>query len=168
MRRKIWLLMCFVVIVITGFLCDLIFHEFGHAILATITGLKVEKINIGFENYIVVNFKQATNYQLAWASIGSFILPQIMFLIFLNFKNMYIILFGIISSVGHYVTIVLSMVVLIFGADNFQEWDILLFQKYTDINFFLILSVLAIIMMINLFLEIKSRRFIILIEKLCG
>ena len=165
-RKTILKWVAFILIAMIGEIFYLVLHEGGHALLAFLTLGKWFPIHIGIDCYVDIPIKNTTNIDFAFIAIGSFILPEISYLILCLFKNAYITMLRVFSSMGVHFNLIVSIIILIIGAEKYEEYDILLFQHYLSINTGIIIVPLMSVLILNIFVEIETRGFNCIIEEL--
>ena len=168
-RKEIFTIIGIIFIGIVAFILSLYLHELGHMLTAMLLlDIPMGKIKLGLESYAEVNVVNATNVDMALISIGSFILPQIVYWILISIKNVYISLFRIMLAAGHYTHLVFSAFIIIVGSELPEKWDILLFINYLNIDNYsgLIFIILILLIIINVLLEYRNvKKFIDFDEK---
>lgn len=167
MRRKIISITIVILITIISFVLGIYIHELGHAVMCAIC-LKTLPIefHIGIESYVLIPTCGASDFDMAMISIGSIILPEIIYLLLLLFKNAYIDIIRIFSGCLLYTNIILSIVVLIFGSKDAESYDLVLFQRYLNLDSKIIIISLIVVLLVNIILELKSKAYKRIIEKL--
>ena len=167
MRRKIISITIVILIIILSFVSGIYIHELGHLVMSVICmqTLPIE-FHIGIESYVLIPTCGASDFDLAMISIGSIILPEIIYLLLLLSKNAYIDIIRIFSGCLLYTNIILSIVVLIFGTKEPESYDLILFQRYLDLDAKIIIVSLIVVLLVNIILEWKSKAYKRIIEKL--
>lgn len=167
MRRKIMSVTIVILIAIFSFVFSLFIHELGHVIMSIIfLQVSANEFHIGIESYVAIPVYGASEFDLAMISIGSIVFPELIYLLLLLFKNVYVDIVRIMSGVALYVHIILSIVVLIFGSKQAETYDLLQFQKYLDLDAKIIIVGLMFLLLVNIILEWKNKGFKRIIDKL--
>lgn len=166
MRRKIMVITIVILICIFSVISSIVIHELGHVLMSIIC-LQVlpNEIHLGVETYVSIPVYGASEVDLAMISIGSIILPELIYLILLIFKNVYVDIIRITSASMHYMNIILSIWVLIFGSKQAETYDIIQFQKYLGLDSNIIIVGLMFLLLSNIILEWKNKGFNRIVDK---
>jgi len=171
MKRKMPIV-ALIAIAIVSVVIGLLLHELGHLIMALACGCPVKGFHIGVNSYVEIDVATATSFQLAIISLGSFIIPEIIYLCWMKIKNPYFVSLRIFTAMNLYVGILLSIAVLLKGTNQPETYDILMFQNYTGVGSPIIIVVLLLVLLVNIILEVRcggvSKLVDYLIEKLDG
>lgn len=167
MTRKIFFITSVILLAIASFIASMFIHELGHVLMA-IFFLQVQpsEFHIGIESYVKISVLGASNFDLGMISIGSIILPELIYLLLLLFKNVYADIVRIISGCSLYVHIILSIVVLIFGSKAPETYDLLQFRHYLNLDSKIIILGLVLLLLLNIILEVKNKGAKRIIDKI--
>lgn len=99
--RNILLVIKIVTLSLIGLILQLLFHEYGHVVMAILTGNTISDVSVGSTSYTTI--KVVNQWSVSIISLGAFILPIVVCLILNIFKNKTV---NMLSAVILFVTII--------------------------------------------------------------
>ena len=159
--RNVLLLLKILAISLIGLIMQLVLHEYGHVVLALLTGNVISNVKFGIASYATINI--VNGWSVPIISLGSFILPIGVCMLLGLFKNRTINMLVTVILAITMVQLFINAIAILVVKDSavLQTYDLGLFITNLGVSGILVSIIsFAILVMLGIWLANKLKKVV--------